>query len=447
MHEQMILVVGEVFVDTHLDITSQGVPLVRLGGIFHAARAFSALGVPYAMAYYAPDYLDDDIKKWSQVLNAAGCYKMGRVNRAPNVMFVRESTEAGDQGYGSPLRDQAEFIDCDSLERIIEAFKPTDILIFPGRYDTSKIADVVSRLHCHLHIYANYDSEVILSALKNADIESLIFSTSSPLFMENDCGTFSALMERFSGYRIQRLLLKENRGGATCYCSDTDTIVESAAYPAPAVHSVGVGDVYDAVFISRFFDHEIADRMRFASLCATYYAATVDYVEFETSVHMIRDHFGEWSTLSGIRLSWEKRKDCNIYLAAPDFPDVDTKPLDVLYHCLRYHNFSPRRPILENGLVTNDSDTAAQLEVYRKDVLLLDECSLLIAVLLNNDPGTLVELGMFKQAGKPTIIYDPFHCCNNMFVRHTPERICYTISDVIDATYACLGDKKHDNIV
>ena len=442
MHEQMVLVIGEVFVDTHLDITSQGIPLVRLGGIFHAARAFSALGVPYTVAYYAPNYLDDDIKKWSCQLNAKGCYKMGQINCAPNVMFVRESTEAGDQGYGSPLRDQAEFIDCDSPERIIETSKPTDILIFPGRYDAVKIVKAASQSHCRLHIDANYDSAGILSALRDADIESLIFSTSSRLFIEDGCGTFSELIERFKGYRIQHFLLKENRGGAICYCSDTDTTVESAAYSVPAVHSVGVGDVYDAIFISRLLDYEIKDRMRRAALCAAYYAATVDYAEFETSVRLIRDHFGEWSTLAGIRLSWEKRKDCNIYLAAPDFPNVDTKPLDVLYHCLRYHNFSPRRPIFENGLITNDMDTAVQLEAYRKDVLLLDECSLLIAVLLNNDPGTLVELGMFKQAGKPTIIYDPFHCCSNMFVRHTPERICYTISDVIDATYAYLGEKR-----
>ena len=65
----------------------------------------------------------------------------------------------------------------------------------------------------------------------------------------------------------------------------------------------------------------------------------------------------------------------------------------------------------------------------------MNESDLLIAILLYNDPGTLVELGMFKQTGKPTILFDPFNCCENMFVLHTPDYLCKNIADVIDAVY------------
>ena len=45
---------------------------------------------------------------------------------------------------------------------------------------------------------------------------------------------------------------------------------------------------------------------------------------------------------------------------------------------------------------------------------------------------------MFKQTGKPTILFDPFNYCENIFVFHTPDYICNNIADVIDAVYLCL---------
>ena len=154
---------------------------------------------------------------------------------------------------------------------------------------------------------------------------------------------------------------------------------------------------------------------------------------------LVYDNFEMLNELVGIRLPWNVRKLINIYLAAPDFPDVNTEILVKLNECLTYHNFTPRLPVRENGIATKDLNYQEELTIFRKDVSLLDDCELLIAVLLYNDPGTLVELGMFKQTGKPTIVFDPFNHCDNMFVRHTPDYLCKTIADVIGAVYLCMG--------
>ena len=116
MPKQTVLVIGEVFIDTHLDISTENGPLVRLGGVFHSARAFASLGLNYALAYYAPAYLDDDINEWSLYLNTKGCYKLGNINKAPNIMLVNESKEAGDQGYYNIIKDQAEYVDLESIQ-------------------------------------------------------------------------------------------------------------------------------------------------------------------------------------------------------------------------------------------------------------------------------------------------------------------------------------------
>jgi nucleoside 2-deoxyribosyltransferase len=138
--------------------------------------------------------------------------------------------------------------------------------------------------------------------------------------------------------------------------------------------------------------------------------------------------------LSGVRLSWEERKQKNIYIAAPDFPDVDKTHLDKLCECLRYHNFNIHLPIEENGLVTNNTDINDEMIIFGKDMNLLNNCDLLIAVLLFNDPGTLIEAGIFIKSQKPVIIFDPYNICHNMFVRNS-AKICNKVEDVIQNTF------------
>lgn len=51
MHKRKILIIGEIYVDQHLDIKENGFSTSRLGGIFHAARSCDALNMEYALAY------------------------------------------------------------------------------------------------------------------------------------------------------------------------------------------------------------------------------------------------------------------------------------------------------------------------------------------------------------------------------------------------------------
>jgi len=440
MREQTVLIIGEIFVDTHLDIIVKNGPLLRLGGIFHSARAFSSFGINYAMAYFAPAYLDDDINDWSCFLETKGCYKLGNINKAPNIMLVNESKEAGDQGYYNILKNQAEYSNENNLADIIRLVKPTDILIFPGRYNNNQIMRCLSDFEGLVHIDFHYDSEYILNGVER-EIETIILSTSSTFFKETYNGNLDDIIEYFSKYSIGRFLVKENRGGSYCYNIKDHKVFESPSYYVPTMHSIGIGDVYNSVFISTLFEDNLSKRMRLAALCAAKYAETMDYDKFKTNVQLILKNIDEFNELKGIRLSWQSRKGKNIYLAAPDFPGVDTTQLNRLNDCLLYHNFNTRLPIRENGLVSKFFKYEEELKFYHGDLQLLKICDLLIAVILYNDPGTLVELGMFKQTGKPTIIYDPYKNCENMFVRHTPDYLCRTISDVIESVYLCLGTR------
>ena len=210
------LIIGEVFTDTHLDIIEQKNTIFRLGGIFHSARAFSALGIDYAMAYYAPSYLEEDINFYNVKLNSSGCFKLGKIDKCPNVMIVSESKEIGDQGYCSVLSKQATYTETRDILNIIDTVKPTDILINPGRYDTKSILNKLQNLDIKIHIDMHYDSNSLLEGYLG-EIETIILSTSSDLFKNICKGTREGILEYFKNYNINNILIKENRGGSYCY--------------------------------------------------------------------------------------------------------------------------------------------------------------------------------------------------------------------------------------
>ena len=367
MSEQKVLVIGEVFIDTHLDIIDVNGPLVRLGGIFHSARAFASLSLDYALAYYAPDYLDDEINLWSFYLHTKGCYKLGSINKAPNVMLVNESKEAGDQGYYNILKDQAEYTERETIENILSIVNPTDILIFPGRYDTAKLLKSLSGFFGKIHIDFHYDSENLSESISR-EIETIILSTSSELYKATCKGTIDGLVEYFGKFNIHQFLVKENRGGSFCYIPAIEEHFEAPSYYVPTMHSVGVGDVFNSIFISTIYGTDVIKRMRFAALCAAKYAETMSYEKYQKNVQLVYDKIDMLNELVGIRLPWNSRKLINIYLAAPDFPDVNTELLTKLNECLNYHNFSPRLPVKENGVVTKELGFQEELTIFQKDV-------------------------------------------------------------------------------
>lgn len=438
MIDQHILVIGEIFIDTHLDILHKQTPLVRLGGIFHAARAFYACDSKYSIAYYAPLYLERDVETFAFELGAQHSFKLGNIDHSPNVLLISDSTESGFQGYCNIVKDQAVYYPPENIEEIISIVQPTDVLLFPGRFDNLLILNALKNDQRRLHIDLHYDCESLLDTFSGC-IDTIFTSTSSSLFQNHCHGTLAGIKMHFKDQDIIRFVVKENRGGSYMYNVAADELIEAPSYVVNTMHSVGVGDVFDSVFLVNELMHGAQKALRYAALVAAWYAETMDVNIFRANVLYTNHHIDEEFTLMGIRLPWDIRSEKNIYIAAPDFPDVNTVKIDHLVNCLQYHNFKTRRPVQENGLATPDMSVKDEQAMYRKDIDLLYECDILIAVLLYNDPGMLVELGMFKQMMKPTILYDPYSICDNLFVKQTPDYMCKTVEEVISSVFQCLG--------
>jgi len=208
-------------------------------------------------------------------------------------------------------------------------------------------------------------------------------------------GGLEALASRFEQFNPEALILKENRGGSRLYIySRKETIGIGACLADTTVNSVGVGDVYDAIYLVNR-ERGLSEAAWRATWASSAYAQTTEPDTFFDSVRRTDIlTYSELEDLGGIHLPWDARPNLNIYLAAPDFGGADTRQIERALSALQYHNFNVRRPVKENGELPPGSELATLRNTYRKDLALLSACDLVFAIPTNRDPGTLVEIGL-----------------------------------------------------
>jgi nucleoside 2-deoxyribosyltransferase len=413
--------------------------MMRLGGVMHAARALWAMGVPFGLGYVAPAYLREDIEDLAGLYGAAFVQCIGTITGCPNVMLVGEGLEVGPQRYEYLLRDQSE---CDfstgALRELGSGAEFTDYLAFPGGFPLADTLKEIGARTADVHADVNFvpaQQLQDLSALKRR-FASVMLSTSSGLFLDFFGRDPTKLQLKLSGY-ADSILLKENRGGSRLfYTQAASEAISTPAQTTPIMHSVGVGDVFDAVFVVQRRSHGDTAALAYASFAAAEYASCFRDSDVQQSIaaalsidaHTI-------GALGGVVLPWEGRETVNIYLAAPDFDYVDTAPLDALAEALAYHNFTPRRPVREHGQVGADTPASERRRIAEADLDLLAECALLIAVLLHDDPGTLIEIGVAIEKHIPVIVYDPFKRASNIMLTELPVLVSSDLDQIVSEVF------------
>ena len=69
------------------------------------------------------------------------------------------------------------------------------------------------------------------------------------------------------------------------------------------------------------------------------------------------------------------------------------------------------------------------------DVKLMDECKIMLAVLLSDDPGTLIEIGMGVERKMPVIVYDPYNRATNLMLTQLPNLVSSDLDQIITAVF------------
>lgn len=418
--EPTSLLVGEAFVDFTVTVPGSENKL-RLGGIAHAARGFWALDMPFSAAVILPDYLEDSTRRYLRALGCVDFYVIGHVRGAPNVTVVFDPIELADQEYETLLREEKTV---ELVPAPLADMGYLDILIFPGSYDLHGVcAALPSAASLHIDVAYDVDDPKILAALPQQK-QTILISTSSPLFKSVGGKGLGELVEAFKPCAPAALILKENRGGARMVVVGTEKIEALPAQLGSTKNSVGVGDVFAASYVAYRSRGCVESAWR-ATYAAAAYSQTTDPDLFKTYVQRdLKLSLSELQSLGGVFLPWEKRPQYPIYLAAPDFSYVDRRAIDKAIASLDYHNFNVRRPVAENRELPPGAAPSVIQETFRADYDLLKQCALVFAVPTSRDPGTLVEIGIAIEAKIPVIVYDPAKEAANTMVMAGVE--CYS---------------------
>jgi hypothetical protein len=403
VHTDTVLVVGELIVD--YTFAQQGsMCKLRLGGVSHTARGLWAAEIAYSVAAFCPKYLVDEAKRY---LVAIGCREfiwLGDIVGAPNIILIGDVTEISQQGYEDLMRETKEVKFHEPLP-CLDAYQK--ILVFPGRFDINTLASAFSE-ETRLSFDIAYDLED-LSSLEvfKGRLEAVIISTSSSLFMRLGKSDINELLDVVKTLSPEVFLLKENRGGSRLFDMRNGDVEEIPATLGTTVNSVGVGDVYSGVMVGLSHKGWIEAAWR-GCQAATMYSQSTFPDDIKRDVQRgFRLSLEVLQALGGTVLPWHDRQNFSIYLAGPDFSYVEKQELDHAADSLKYHNFRVRRPILENGELKRPAREEDLNRAYQLDYQLLKECEAVFAVPLGRDPGTLVEIGMAIEMGKPVVSYDP----------------------------------------
>lgn len=417
-----MLILGQVIVD----VSNPGDPAnikLRLGGVVHAARMAWAADLRFSVGYIAPDYLIDQAEEFLAALGASSIFRIGSVRASPNVMLIPHPSEAGPQGYEWVLGDDREVsIEAETLSAALHSEKQ-QVLVFPDRTD---VAEYSRAWPSDVGAVVAVDSGLTPEELEFFGIGCFITSTSGEAVLATSP---MSVAERAIAAGASMVVVKENRGGTRAWGDDGVHAV--GAVLGPAQHSVGVGDAYDVVLLESLRDRGVLGSMQRASLLAANYAATTNPdVLRELAAASMALPPGELEHLPGPHLGWEDRSDRHIYIAAPDFDWVDTDLLDQLESALRYHNFTPRRPVREFGQA-DVTDRQLCEKVFTRDRDAIDGAAMVVAVLLFNDPGTLLEAGYAAGRGTPVILWDPLRRFDNVWLWGLPTFRAESLEDVI----------------
>jgi len=437
MHNQKVMIIGEIYVDVHLDESEESNRLLRLGGIFHAIRTLRALDVDVVLAYFLPNYLRQQVDKFVCEFGIKETVELGVIDRAPNIMLISNSQETKNQGYEDVLRCNRIVVGNDIDNKLIDAlnkFRPTDVMVFPTTYPISNVF-FNNTPHPNYNVFFDRnDIDFSLLTLSQPN-HTYFFSSSSTI----DQLTANELVDKFAFLNVvyDMIIYKENRGGSVIIRSGQK--YQIPAFLGACKHSVGVGDSYGAAFVA-CRNENIDHRGRRSSYIASLYSQTFDNNIFKTNVSVfLKDQLDNLGL--GIRLPWEERSKIVIYLAGPDFPNIDTHYFDEIEKSLQYHNFTVIRPIKAYGLINSEMNSIEKNRIINSDMECLHNTSVLVAVMANHDPGMYAEIGFFTYLKRPIILFDPNRILNNSFVEKCISTTVRTVDELLVEIFVSTGEK------
>jgi len=423
-----IKIIGDIFLE-HYVLNNKH----SFGGVMHSARMLSKYDfIEKSIAYNIPFYMKNNVNIELKSLGFDNMTFHKQYLESSNVFVINDIFENTLNGQYNRLfaisNKQLEVCELDVLDE--------SILFFPSLNEelNYKYLKLFKEKDVKVFIDLNY-LNLPLDVLKDIKHENLY------LFISINKVNEEIILKLIKEMHFSLLVVKMNKGGSIVY-RDDGTKVEIPCYIETEGISVGVGDVYDTAFaVSVLQNKELEVCGRIGSFYASLYS--INHSEtFESIPNYVEDKILYEISLKGVFSDWNMRYRSKIYLAGPDFSSGKRRKFEKLEEMLVSHNFNVVRPIIENGESYEDIDFLQEKTMYNKDRELIDTSDICLALLLDNDQGTLVEIGIFNTQNKIVILYDPYYIENNMFLKNTCQYIVHSLEKLFHVLYFCIGEIK-----
>lgn len=172
-------------------------------------------------------------------------------------------------------------------------------------------------------------------------------------------------------------------------------ITHYPAYKSKVMCTLGSGDVFAGALTTTFLrTKDIHYSMRIATCVAA------NFIEsFEVESIVTRAGVEEDILYRELRTS--HTSDKFIYLAGPFFNEQQILWLELVCNSLENASFKVISPSRENGIITMNTSFEERKEIFEKDINLLEKANIVVALLDNDDPGTIFEIGYAFQKNIP----------------------------------------------
>lgn len=85
--------------------------------------------------------------------------------------------------------------------------------------------------------------------------------------------------------------------------------------------------------------------------------------------------------------------------------------------------------------MSKEAGKVEKQKLFQSDMVLMDSCQIMLAVLLYNDPGTLIEVGVAAERGMPVLVYDPFSIADNCMLTELPKVLSVSADKIISELF------------
>lgn len=192
---------------------------------------------------------------------------------------------------------------------------------------------------------------------------------------------------------IQQIIVKQGIRG--CHIIAGEQEYRIPAFSSKAECTLGSGDVFAGAFVTEYI--KTRDIVFSAKLAC---CVAANFIEQRETEAVISTDAAKYDMRIRTQINLPDINGQSIYLAGPFFCQQELSWVNSVCFALEDAGFRVQSPSRENGIITDSTTQEGRREIFLRDIALLEQSDLVVALFDHDDPGTHFEVGYALRMGK-----------------------------------------------